>query len=147
MAEEVGRLARAGADELRAALDAAAGAQEAMAALAPHQRTAILEQAAAGIAGRRNGSLVFPTLLDRVPEGASGTMPTRIMKIPMYLGVCALRSVTPPAFWMVLRILWIVKPKPMSVSGVLTRASRARSAARSVRATANLSSASVPRDR
>lgn len=105
MAEEVGRLARAGADQLRAALDAAAGAQEVMAALAPHQRTAILEQAAVEITGRRDGSLVFPTLLDRVPEGASGTMPTRITKIPMFLGVYALRSVTPPTFWMALRIL------------------------------------------
>src|SRR5512136_703015 len=50
---EVARVGRAGADQLRAAVDAAAGAQEAMAALSPHERAVILEVAAAEIAGRR----------------------------------------------------------------------------------------------
>jgi glyceraldehyde-3-phosphate dehydrogenase (NADP+) len=50
---EVARVGRAGADQLRAALDAAAGAREAMAALSSHERAAILELVAAEIAGRR----------------------------------------------------------------------------------------------
>jgi len=50
---EVARVGRAGAGQLRAALDAAAEARGAMAALSPHQRAAILERAAAEVAGRR----------------------------------------------------------------------------------------------
>ncbi len=50
---EVARVGRAGADQLRAALDAAAGAREAMATLSSHERAAILELVAAEIAGRR----------------------------------------------------------------------------------------------
>jgi acyl-CoA reductase-like NAD-dependent aldehyde dehydrogenase len=50
---EVARVGRAGTEHLRAALDAAAGAREAIRTLAPHARAAILERAAAEIAGRR----------------------------------------------------------------------------------------------
>ena len=51
---EVARIARAGEGELRAALDAADGAREAMAALAPHRRAAILEAASREVARRRD---------------------------------------------------------------------------------------------
>jgi len=51
---EVARVARASADELRAALDAAAAACAAMAALSPNQRAAILEKAAADVSHRRD---------------------------------------------------------------------------------------------
>ncbi len=50
---EVARVGKAGAAHLRAALDAAAGARDAMAVLPPHQRATILERAAAEIATRR----------------------------------------------------------------------------------------------
>lgn len=50
---EVARVGRAGPVQLRAALDAAAGARDAMVALPPHQRATILERAAAEIATRR----------------------------------------------------------------------------------------------
>ena len=50
---EVARVARAGPAQLAAALDAAAAARPAMAALAPHERAAVLERAAAGVARRR----------------------------------------------------------------------------------------------
>jgi acyl-CoA reductase-like NAD-dependent aldehyde dehydrogenase len=52
-AREVARVGRAGPEQLRAALDAAAGAREAMAVLEPHARAATLERAASDIAGRR----------------------------------------------------------------------------------------------
>jgi acyl-CoA reductase-like NAD-dependent aldehyde dehydrogenase len=51
---EVARVGRAGAAQLQAALDAAANAREAMAALPPHRRAAILELAAREIAARRD---------------------------------------------------------------------------------------------
>ncbi|HVN32052.1 MAG TPA: aldehyde dehydrogenase family protein, partial [Thermoanaerobaculaceae bacterium] len=50
---EVARVSRAGAEQLRAALDAATGARDAMRALPPHARAAILERAAAEVAKRR----------------------------------------------------------------------------------------------
>lgn len=50
---EVAHVGRAGAGQLRTALDAAAGAQDAMCVLPPHARAAILERAAAEIAARR----------------------------------------------------------------------------------------------
>jgi acyl-CoA reductase-like NAD-dependent aldehyde dehydrogenase len=52
-AREVARVGRADRAQLSAALDAAAGAREAMSALPPHARAAILERAAAEIAARR----------------------------------------------------------------------------------------------
>ena len=51
---EVARVARAGEAELRAALDAADAAREAMAALAPHRRATILETASREVARRRD---------------------------------------------------------------------------------------------
>ena len=51
---EVARVARADADDLRAALDAAAAARAPMAALSPHQRAGILERAAAEVGRRRD---------------------------------------------------------------------------------------------
>jgi glyceraldehyde-3-phosphate dehydrogenase (NADP+) len=50
---EVARIARAGREQLAAALDAAAAARPAMAALPPHRRAAILEKAAAEVARQR----------------------------------------------------------------------------------------------
>ncbi|MFI5167523.1 MAG: aldehyde dehydrogenase family protein [Thermoanaerobaculales bacterium] len=50
---EVARVARAGPEQLAAALDAAAQSQPAMSALSPYQRARILEQAAKEIAARR----------------------------------------------------------------------------------------------
>jgi len=50
---EVARIGRASAEYLRAAVDAAAEARTSVAALSPHQRAAILEQAGAEIARRR----------------------------------------------------------------------------------------------
>jgi aldehyde dehydrogenase (NAD+)/glyceraldehyde-3-phosphate dehydrogenase (NADP+) len=50
---EVARVARADAEHLRTSLDAAAGARDAMRALPPHARAAILERAAAEVAKRR----------------------------------------------------------------------------------------------
>ena len=51
---EVARISRAGEAELRAALDAADAAREAMAAMAPHLRAAILEAASREVARRRD---------------------------------------------------------------------------------------------
>ena len=51
---EVARVGRAGAAQLRSALDAAADARDAMAALPPHRRAAILERTAGEIAARRD---------------------------------------------------------------------------------------------
>ncbi len=51
---EVARIGRAAKDDLRAALDAAAGARGAMAELPAHRRAAILERAAAEVAARRD---------------------------------------------------------------------------------------------
>jgi acyl-CoA reductase-like NAD-dependent aldehyde dehydrogenase len=51
---EVARVGRAGPEQLRAALDAAAAARGAMAELPPHRRASILEQAAAEVAARRD---------------------------------------------------------------------------------------------
>ncbi len=51
---EVARVGRAGPAQLRAALDAAEAARPAMAALAPHERAAILERAAVEVASRRD---------------------------------------------------------------------------------------------
>jgi acyl-CoA reductase-like NAD-dependent aldehyde dehydrogenase len=51
---EVARVGRAGPEQLRAALDAAATARGPLAALAPHKRAAILERAATEVAVRRD---------------------------------------------------------------------------------------------
>ena len=51
---EVARVARAGEGELRAALDAADAAREAMAAMAPHRRAAVLEAASRAVLQRRD---------------------------------------------------------------------------------------------
>ncbi|MBZ5588900.1 MAG: aldehyde dehydrogenase family protein [Acidobacteriia bacterium] len=51
---EVARVARAGKDELFAALDAAAATREPMARMSPNQRAGILEKAAAEVAHRRD---------------------------------------------------------------------------------------------